>query len=358
MKNIAYFISSHGFGHAARACAVMHELNKMGEYHFIIFSDLPLWFFQESLKFIFDYQIYKSDVGLIQHDPFNENLKDTINALGKIYPVSSDELLRLTKIFSSLRIELVICDISPVGIIAANSASIPSLLIENFTWDWIYKPYQDQYPEFAKFSNYLQDIFNSASFHLQTEPICNRRIKYPLINPIFREPTQKRKQIRNELGIRHNELMLLITMGGIPYNIPDSISYSRYKNIKIVIPGANVKNETEIENVLYLPYHHHYFHPNLVHASDIVIGKIGYSTIAETFSARLPFLYISRKNFRESVYLEEFVKKRMIGKEIESNFLNNEDWLSFVMEIYQQNEGKTQVINGAKEASDFIKNIS
>ncbi len=252
----------------------------------------------------------------------------------------------------------MICDISPVGILAANSASIPSLLIENFTWDWIYKPYQDQYPEFTKFSGYLQDIFNSASFHLQTEPICNRREKYPLINPIFREPTQKRNQIRSELGIGDNELMLLITMGGIPFIIPDSISFSEYKDIKIVIPGANVKNEAAFENILYLPHHHHFFHPNLVHASDIVIGKIGYSTIAETFSASLPFLYISRKSFRESVYLEEFVKKRMIGKEIERDFLDNNDWLSIAMEIYQRSKEKNQVINGAKEASDFIMNIN
>ena len=132
MKNVAYFISSHGFGHAARACAVMHELNKMGEYHFIIFSEVPLWFFQESLKFKFDYQIYKSDVGLIQQDPFNENLTDTLKALEKIYPVSSDEIFRLKKIFSNLKIDLVICDISPVGIIAANDASIPTLSNREF----------------------------------------------------------------------------------------------------------------------------------------------------------------------------------------------------------------------------------
>ena len=233
----------------------------------------------------------------------------------------------------------------------------PLYLIENFTWDWIYKPYQEQYPEFIPFSNYLHDIFNSARYHLQTEPICNRRIKYPLINPIFREPTQNRIQIRRELGIRQNELMILITMGGIPYNIPESISYSGYKNIKIVIPGTNVNNEMAIENILYLPYHHHYFHPNLVHASDIVIGKIGYSTIAETFSEGLPFLYVSRKKFRELAFLEEFVKKRMTGKEIEHDFLENDRWLSIAMEIFQQNKGKTQFINGAKEAADYIMNI-
>ncbi|HZK61294.1 MAG TPA: glycosyltransferase family protein [Anaerovoracaceae bacterium] len=357
MKKIAYFISSHGFGHAARAFAVMHELNKLGKYQFVIFSEVPLWFFQETLKFKFDYKIYKTDVGLIQNDPFIENLKETIKALEKIYPVASDELLGLSKILSKLKIDLVICDISPIGILAANSASIPSLLIENFTWDWIYKSYQDQYPEFTKFTGYLQDIFNEANFHLQTEPICNQRIKYPLINPIFREPTQKRKQIRNELGVGQNELLVLITMGGIPFIIPDSLSFARYKNLKIVFPGANVKNETVFENILFLPHHHHYFHPNLVHASDIVIGKIGYSTIAETFSACLPFLFISRKGFRESFYLEEFVKKRMIGKEIERNFLDNDDWLSIAMEFYQRSRGKTQIINGANEASDFIMKI-
>lgn len=356
MKNIAYFISSHGFGHASRACAVMNELEKSGDYHFTLFTEVPQWFFMDSLNFEFNYKIYKSDVGLIQDDPFNENLSATIIALEKRFPVSINELVELSNSFSQLKIDLVICDISPVGILAADAVSIPSLLIENFTWDWIYDAYQEHRSEFTKFSFYLNNVFNKATFHLQTDPVCNRITKFPLLNPIFREPTQFRANIRNELGIGEKEVFVLITMGGIPFNIPDSLSLSKYKGMRIVIPGSNIDKEMNFKNILFLPHHHRYYHPNLVQASDIVIGKIGYSTIAETYSAGLPFLYISRNSFRESPYLEEFVQERMVGEEIGRDFLDNENWLDVVMEFIRRPKIISPVVNGAKEVSEFIKN--
>ncbi len=46
MGSLAYFISPHGFGHAARACAVMSAiLERMPGVRFEIFTEVPRWFF-------------------------------------------------------------------------------------------------------------------------------------------------------------------------------------------------------------------------------------------------------------------------------------------------------------------------
>ncbi len=48
---IAYFISPHGFGHAARAAAVMEATYEMDPaIRFEIFTQVPRWFFHDSLS--------------------------------------------------------------------------------------------------------------------------------------------------------------------------------------------------------------------------------------------------------------------------------------------------------------------
>ena len=47
---IAYFVTPHGFGHAARAAAVMVALQEIDPaIQFDIFTQVPRWFFQDSL---------------------------------------------------------------------------------------------------------------------------------------------------------------------------------------------------------------------------------------------------------------------------------------------------------------------
>ncbi|HYQ61402.1 MAG TPA: hypothetical protein VEP29_10130, partial [Desulfatiglandales bacterium] len=58
LKNrIACFISPHGYGHAARATAVMEALHHLDpEKEFEIFTEVPEWFFHHSLSGAFTYR--------------------------------------------------------------------------------------------------------------------------------------------------------------------------------------------------------------------------------------------------------------------------------------------------------------
>jgi hypothetical protein len=213
------------------------------------------------------------------------------------------------------------------------------------------------YPEIKKYSDYLKPIFQLPNYHFQTDPICFRNPDLPLIGPIYREPTKSKEEIRDLLGVKKNEQLILVTMGGIPYELSESPLIENTGGSKIIIPGSKVEQETHIDNMIFLPHHHQYFHPNLVHASDIVIGKVGYSTIAEVYSAKIPFLYLPRSNFRESQYLVNFIKKRMVSEEINQNFLKRKDWINFALELKKSSLRSVQAKNGSKEFADFINKL-
>lgn len=64
---ITYFVTPHGFGHAARAAAVMVALQEIDPaIQFDIFTQVPRWFFQDSLVRNEHYYDVRTDVGVVQ----------------------------------------------------------------------------------------------------------------------------------------------------------------------------------------------------------------------------------------------------------------------------------------------------
>lgn len=116
----------------------------------------------------------------------------------------------------------------------------------------------------------------------------------------------------------------------------------------------SVRSQEQRDNLILLPHDHHYFHPDLIHASDVVVGKVGYSTIAEVYSAGVPFLFIGRENFRESIYLENFIIKNLSSKKISFNQFQNGEWQDAIESLLSSSRNQVIPLNGADIVSDFI----
>jgi hypothetical protein len=170
-RRIAFFISPHGFGHAARAAGVMEALAEIeSSLQFDIFTTVPDWFFASSNSFGYQYHRLETDIGLIQKTPFQEDLPATVQKLKDFLPFNQSRIAAVAEKIRHLECQLVGCDIAPMGIRVARKAGVPSVLIENFTWDWIYQAYEEE--GFNAFNAYLQPIFAEATCHIQTQPIC------------------------------------------------------------------------------------------------------------------------------------------------------------------------------------------
>lgn len=145
---IAYFISSHGFGHAARASGVMaaiHEIDPL--VRFEIFTKSPYWFFKNSISGPFSYHSHLTDIGMVQKTPLHEDFTGTLEQLKGFLPFNNSEISNLAEMVNKLDCRLVICDIAPMGIAVAQKAGVPAVLVENFTWDWVYAGYRSYWLE-------------------------------------------------------------------------------------------------------------------------------------------------------------------------------------------------------------------
>lgn len=98
-KRIAYFISPHGYGHAARASAVMEAVYEIDpEIEFDIFTNVPSWFFENSLSRKFEYYSVLTDIGLVQKNPFEVDLSETLGRLNHFFPLDSTRTRNLANL--------------------------------------------------------------------------------------------------------------------------------------------------------------------------------------------------------------------------------------------------------------------
>src|SRR5574340_1328008 len=111
--SIAYFITPHGYGHAARASAVMQALQQIiPTVHFEIFTEAPEWFFKSSLEAGYTYHSFAGDVGLVQAGPFDEDLTATVQKLKWLQSSEKKRLDFATRILEERKVSLVLCDIA------------------------------------------------------------------------------------------------------------------------------------------------------------------------------------------------------------------------------------------------------
>jgi UDP-N-acetylglucosamine:LPS N-acetylglucosamine transferase len=354
IKSIAYFISSHGFGHAARAAAAMQAIAEIdASAHFEIFTDVPSWFFQESLSARHNYHDLITDFGLAQKTPFNADLKDTLLSLDGFYPIAQSRLTDVAQTVRQLNCRLVICDIAPMGILVAGEAGIPSVLIENFTWDWIYAQYATVDDRINRHINYLKPVFESVDYHIQTEPLCRPSLSNLVTAPVSRKPRMTKNQIRQQLGLHPDENVVLITTGGIPQSYDFLESLKKLPEIKFVMPGAGPDIKIQ-DNLVILPHHSEFYHPDLVSASDAVIGKVGYSTLAEVYHAGVPFGYVARSDYNESGPMVNFIEKHMPGIAVSESEFCDGNWTAKIEQLLGLCGMHRNGENGAEQIGKFI----
>jgi hypothetical protein len=158
----------------------------------------------------------KSDIGLVQKTPFQEDLPATVQKLKEFLPFDQSQIVTIAEKIRHLKCQLVVCDIAPMGIRVAKEAGVPSVLVENFTWDWIYRGYEKE--GFDEFDAYLQSVFAEASYHIQTQPICKpERVDFT-VEPASRKIKSPYSHIRKRLGLPDSCKVVMITAGGVPKN--------------------------------------------------------------------------------------------------------------------------------------------
>ncbi len=321
---------------------------------FEVFSTVPEWFFADSLGGGFRHHAVRTDVGLAQRTSLREDLAATVRRLGRFLPLDAAAVEVLGGLVRALGCRGVLADISPLGLAVARRAGLPSILVENFTWDFIYDGYLAAEPALAGPATEMRRLFADADRRVRTEPACGDARGDLTVRPVSRKPRRTRQTVRETLGIPATARAVLVTMGGVPWSeAQSSAALARLDTVHFVIPGgAGVF--APADNLTLLPHHGPVYHPDLVGACDAVVGKLGYSTLAEVHRAGVPYAFVSRDGFPESPHLAAFVAREMAGIPLLAAELESSSWVERVDELLHLPLAAPRTEDGAAEVARLV----
>lgn len=357
VSRIAWFISPHGFGHAARSSAMMDEVfRQRPDAVFEIFTTVPEWFFSTSLVAPFHYNACPCDVGLVQRTALEEDVEATVALLAETDLLAEATVEALAAKVLGLRCQAVVADIAPQGLAVARKAGLPAVLVENFTWDWIYRAYGHRWPAINRWADAFEAEFSQCDLRIQAEPWCLSVDGAVRTSPISRKPGIGRDRIRAELGIEREDPMLLVSMGGIPWHFSGLEKLAESQGVTIVVPGGGT-TEARMGSLIVLPHHSRFHHPDLVHAADGVLAKLGYSTVAEVWAAGCSLGWIGRSTFAESAEMARWVRGHIGGAEISQKELIEGRWVDRLGEIVTSAKPSLPRVGGAPAAAAAVLDL-
>ncbi|MDX9703027.1 MAG: hypothetical protein RBU23_08300 [Candidatus Auribacterota bacterium] len=309
-KKIVFYISGHGFGHATRNLAIIQAIqHKYIDVDVYIRSNAPEWIFKENLLRPVYYHNLRIDTGTYQKDFIHLDKKKSFTAYDQLVQTRDQLIYSEVMFLHANNIDLIVADIPPTAFYIASSAAIPAVALANFSWDWIFEPYLDEYPEYSYLIEDMRAGYKKADMLLRLPFAGDLSVfrKITDIPLILRNPLYTQQEVRRELGIsEETRPVILCSFGG--FNTSDldiAFIMAAYRDFFFIGFSSEYQRG---ENYLLLPYNSNIDHPSLVACSAMVISKLGFSTVAECVGTGTPLMYISRDDFREYPVLEAGLK--------------------------------------------------
>jgi hypothetical protein len=305
--DLVFYVSGHGFGHATRNAALIEALRRMSSdpLRIHVRSGAPDWIFGERDSHL-SFSSASFDPGIVQSNALDVDLEATVRAHQRFLGSWATRLGEEAELLRHLAPRVVVSDIAPLAIGAAAAAGIPAVGVSNFSWDWILAGYADREPRLRPAIQRYAEAYGEAECVFRL-PMHGDLGAFPAIVDVpllTRRSRLPRALARSRLGITGDEGLpvVLISFGGsggqpiVPLDGPDLAGMLFLASADR--PRGFRGDWRRIPNPTALP------HEELVAACDVVIGKPGYSTVAEVLAHRTRFLYIPRAGYTEGPVLE------------------------------------------------------
>jgi len=335
---IVWYISGHGFGHAARDVEVLNVLGaRRPDIPITIRTSAPRWIFDLTLTRAVDWQPLDADTGVVQIDSLRVDERETVRRAAAFYSAYGTLGGREAEWLRANDARLVVGDIPPLAFTAAAAAGVPSIAVGNFTWDWIYEGYDEWMPDGSRFLGEIRTAYSTADAALRLPmhggfATCRRIVDLPFI---ARRTRRDPMDVRRALDLPVGRPLVLLSFGGYGLASIDLGRVATLRDCLVVTTaeiGANRRaDRPRASDASSLPanvkmvdeprlYEEGLRYEDVVAAVDIVITKPGYGIISECVANDTALLYTSRGHF-----VEYDVLVREMPRWLRCGFISNED---------------------------------
>jgi len=244
----------------------------------------PSWLFERGPGV--SYERFAPDVGMAQNDSLTIDIAGTVARAARFYRDFDRRADVEASWLSAAGARLVLADIPPLAHAAAARASLPSIAISNFTWDWIYEGVPTFERDAPGVIQTIRDAYRNCTHALRL-PMHGGFASMPHVTDIpmiARWSTTTRDRTRQAMHISDDRLFALASFSGHGLEVPFE-RIAGEQGLTVLSPTAGLPLPLE--------------YADLVAAAAVVISKPGYGIVSECVASETPLLYTSRGHFAE-----------------------------------------------------------
>ncbi len=329
---IAFYISGHGFGHAARQIELINcLLERRPAVRVQIRTSAPRWLFDLTIRGSFSFESLECDTGAVQRDSLHLDDEETVRRAAAFYGRLDEFAEREARRLKAESAALVVGDIPPLAFEAAHRADIPGIAIGNFTWDWIYSGYPEHVSGHPDLLTGIRNAYRRASLALRLPMGGGFDVFGPLVRDVALIARRSRRtpiETRSRLGLPADKPVVLMSFGGHGLkenDLPSTDAVRRFTVVTTKRKGTAAPRGDDA--AMHLDegqmYADGYRYEDLVAASDVVVTKPGYGIVSEAIANHTAILYTSRGRF-----IEYDVLVAAMPAVVRCRFISQEDLLA------------------------------
>lgn len=340
---IVYYISSHGYGHAARSSQVIAALP--AEARVIVRTAVDARFIERESRRRVTMVPGRHDTGVLQKDNRTLNWPGTFREARKLQWEAAAQMMDEVDLLRRYKADIVVCDVPPTPLEAARMAGLPSVVIGNFTWVDIFAREGKKQPAAADLARQWREQYALATLAIRTPPA------FPLdyfryvrsVEPIARRGKNIRQVLLSELGRPRGEKLVLMyfgTFGDDELRVPEVPGVTFLAMTKMPAPAIELN-----------PNEWHF--PDVVASVDCVMAKPGYGTVGECMANGTPLIYHPRTEFAEYAVLRQSIQEWGGAVQLPLRALQEGRWKTALEAAFAMNPDKIRS-RGAVQAADAI----
>lgn len=257
----------------------------------------------------------------------------------------------------SIKADLVVSDVVPVACRAAADAGIRSVCVTNFSWDFIYAEYVMAAGHHHRSTVWqIAEDYSHCEFLLRLPGYCPMPAFRDVIDVplVVRRLHRPRAEVRKDLGIAEDVKLVIFNFGGQPAGWNLSREWLPTGWLCLVC-GAS-ENQELPPNFIRLAKD--VYTPDLIAASDCMLGKIGYGTVSEALAYKLPFVFVRRDYFNEEPFLRNMLEYYQGGVEMIRRDLLTGHWAPYLERALTLNPCYEGGINGGEVVARILQDTA
>jgi L-arabinokinase len=305
VASIFFYISGHGFGHASREIELINTLApRLSAYAIVVRTSVARWIFERTVRCGFTLVEGACDTGIVQIDSLHLDARRTFAEAGAFYHDLPEHIAREAALLRAHRAAFVVSDAPPLGCAAAHAAGVPSAVLSNFTWDWIYEGYEREAAEAPELLAIIRNAYAGSPeawrlpFHGGFATF-DRITDVPLI---ARHARNDPADVRRLLKLPATAPLALSSFGGYGLNAFDPCRLDCLDTWCVVMTGRHEAPPLP-DGAVFVDERDIYDaglrYEDLVRAVDVVVTKPGFGIVAECIANDTAILYTSRGRFVE-----------------------------------------------------------